>query len=233
MGVEDLFGELYLRTTKPFLAERVTQAEVAFLAARLPRGRRLDLGCGHGRHARHLGPAIGLDADPSSLHEARAFAPVVRGSFFALPFRDGAFGSAYAWYNTLGTFEPEEVGPILRELTRCLSPHGVVVLHGTHPGRVRASPRAAFEARLPDGSYLEERASWSTERSRDEVDRRLTLPDGRVMAASFFIRYYEVETWREHLEGAGLELDWACGGVDGSPLGDDSLEVIVGAHKRG
>lgn len=234
MGARELFGELYLRSTKPFLPEPLTDAEVAFLRERLPPGLLLDLGCGHGRHLRQLAKhAVGVDADPASLSEAARFAPVARGDFLALPFRSNAFMGAYAWYNTLGTFEPEQTCAVVKEVARCLRPSGTLIVQGTNPARARETPKASFEGRLSDGSMLREASSWSEASGRDEVHRQLTLADGRVMAASFFIRYYELADWSSLLESAGFSVDWACGGIDGSPLGVASLDVIVGAHKRG
>jgi SAM-dependent methyltransferase len=170
MGTADLFGELYLRSTKPFLPTLLTVGEVAFLRERLPTGLVLDLGCGHGRHLQHLGPAaVGVDADPMSLREAKAFGPVARADFRSLPFRAGVFHGAYAWYNTLGTFEADEVSMVLVELGRCLGPGATLIVQGTNPARARAAPEASFEGRLPDGSFLRETSRWVEAMGRDEV----------------------------------------------------------------
>jgi SAM-dependent methyltransferase len=228
------FGELYLRSTLPFLTDELTAAEVAFLEARLPTGVRvLDLGCGHGRHLRAFPSAIGVDLDPPSLAEARLHGPVARADLGALPFRAGAFGAAYAWYNTLVTFEPEQTRHLLREAARCLQVGACLIVQGSHPGRAIEHPHALWDGPLSNGCYLHEETVFSFERRRDEISRRLTLPDGRIMAASFFIHYYDLDGWRALLAQAGLEVVWACGGVDGSPLRDGSNDVILGALKRG
>ncbi|MEW5740391.1 MAG: class I SAM-dependent methyltransferase [Myxococcota bacterium] len=233
--MDPFFGELYLRSTRPFLHEHVTEAEADFLRARLPRqGLVLDVGCGHGRHLARLGDLAlaGVDRDQLSLLEARLKAPVARGDFTALPFRSAAFAGAFAWYNTLGTFEPEVAQAMLKEIARCLAPRGLFVVQGSHRERSVEQPTAWFDGPLPDGAHLREECRYDADGRRDRLTRTLTFPDGRVMAASFFIRYYDVDEWRSLLAEAGLELEWVCGGVDGSPVTASSTDVIAGARKR-
>ena len=226
------FGELYLRSTRPFLSETVTEAEARFIRTNLPQqGRLLDLGCGHGRHLMHV-PAFGIDRDPLSLVEAKSFGAVARADFRAIPFRDRAFDGAWCWYNSLGTFEDDQVPLILAELGRCVAPGGSLVIQGSHLDRAVAQPEAGFDGPLPDGRHLKEKAVFSPPRRRDEIHRHLTLPDGRVLEAPFFIRYYDLDEWRGLLSGAGFEVTWWVGGLDGAPLDDSSQDVIVGAKRR-
>jgi SAM-dependent methyltransferase len=233
--VDPFFGELYLRSTRPFLPEHVTDAEADFLRPRLPStGLVLDVGCGHGRHLKRLSARsmIGVDRDPLSLDEARQIAPVARGDFTALPFRAGAFAGAFAWYNTLGTFEPEVTQGMVRELGRCLGPGGTLIVHSSSRARAEEQPSSTYDGPLPDGSHLHEDCAYDAAGLRDRLTRRLTLPNGRVMAASFFIRYYDLDEWRSLLATAGLEVEWVCGGVDGASVTASSTDLIVGARKR-
>ena len=61
---------------------------------------RLDIGCGAGRYAPHLGgPLIGLDASEVMLHECRARVPgalYVRGDVEALPFAPRSLGGGWS-----------------------------------------------------------------------------------------------------------------------------------------
>ncbi|MBL9038633.1 MAG: class I SAM-dependent methyltransferase [Archangium sp.] len=240
-GESPFFGELYLRSTRPFLSDVVTGAEVTFLDQKfneLPvEGPVLDVGCGHGRHLRHLQgkvrPYVGLDLDAGSLLEVCDAAPVTRGDFFRLPFRDGAFAGAYAWYNTLFTFDDVQHGPLFSELARCLKPGGGLIFHNSYWAWAAAQPISSYDNLLPDGSRLVENVTYDATRGRDDVRRELHLPDGRVMAATFFIRYYPIERLEVLLHDAGLDMVWTYGGLEGQDVHDGSPDVIVGAVKRG
>lgn len=241
MSLEQFFGELYLRSTKPFLRQTVTEAEVAWLDERLREakvdGPVLDLGCGHGRHAaplRALGwQVIGVDYDPLSLQEARAGLPVVRGNFFALPFRDRAFAAAWCWYNTIFTYQDAQQVELLRTLARCVRPGGLLVVQGTARALAERQPEASYRQALPDGAVLDERCRFDPVTGRDLISRRLTTPDGRSMAAEFFIRYYDQAGLEALLREAGLEPLWVHGGLDGRPATEASTELIAGAKHRG
>ncbi|MDX2014485.1 MAG: class I SAM-dependent methyltransferase [Myxococcaceae bacterium] len=236
-GPRGFFGELYLRSTRPFLPEAVSDAEAAYLTRQLgdAMGAVLDLGCGHGRHLARLGAfkgrLVGVDFDALSLREASAQAPVVRGSFFQLPFRAGAFGSAFCWYNTLGTFEDEAVPLALAEVARCVRRGGRLIVHGSSPGSAERQPEASFDGLLPDGARLIERVRYDRHRRRDQLTRELTTLDGRLLSASFFIRYFSSAEWEALLAAAGFEIEWVHGAVDGSAPDASSVDQIIGARR--
>ncbi len=230
-----LFGELYLRSTQPFLAEHVTAAEVRYLLEWLPRdGLILDVGCGHARHLsllRASRPVIGIDLDAYSLRGLDA--SVVRGDFFELPFRDGAYAGAYAWYNTLFSFEDSKQVPLFRELARCVRPGGTLIVQGTWCQWAAAQAPAEFRTTLPDGSKLTERAAYDSVSGRDHIERELVTPEGRLMAGSFFIRYYALDVLEALLDEAGFTMSWVHGSIEGRPVSVTSPDLIVGAVKRG
>jgi SAM-dependent methyltransferase len=225
------FGELYLRSTRPFLSNLVNEAEARFLKTNLSPGRWLDVGCGHGRHLQHLG-GFGVDRDPTSLHEARTFGGVAQADFTALPFRAASFDGAWCWYNSLGTLEDDVVPRVLAEVARVLKPGAVFIIQGTNLERARAQPDAGFDGPLASGDYLKESARFDAARRRDVIHRALALPNGRLLEADFFIRYYEFAEWRSLLEEAGFEVRWVVGGIDGMSLEIDSTDVIVGSQRR-
>lgn len=235
------FGELYLRSTLPFLSEPVTARESDYLARALAdvSGPVVDLGCGHGRHAARLnasgplaGRVVGVELDALSLSMRRRGFPAVRGDLRALPFREASLGGAYAWYSTLFAFTDEEHVHILREVARVLRPGGRLVFQTVPYERLVASPGAAFQRRLPDGSVLEEESRFDAVRGRDVGHRRLTLADGRVLSASYAIRYYPLAELTQLLESTGFSTAWVHGGLEGGPPSDASTDLIVGADLR-
>lgn len=225
------FGELYLRSTRPFLSEQVTAAEAAFLREKLNGGKTFDLGCGHGRHLASLG-GFGVDRDPLSLVEARHFGGVARADFGALPFRSAAFDGVWCWYNSLGTLEDAAVPRVLAEVARVLKPGAPFIIQGSHVGRALAQPEAGFDGPIGQGDHLVETARFDLARRRDEIHRKLTLSDGRVLEADFFIRYYDLDEWSGLLAEAGFHMRWSVGAIDGASLDENSTDVIVGAERR-
>lgn len=231
---EPFFGELYLRSTRPFLSRQGTLDERAFLARTFAweAGPIVDLGCGHGRHLEgQPGGWLGVDLDGLSLQEAKAHAPVARGDFFALPFRTASLGGAFAWYNALFTFEEADQPRLFGEVARCLRPGALFVVQALPRAPLEREPEATFDGDLPDGSHLHETSRFDPSTGRDTSRRTLTTPEGRVMAASYFIRYYSPDELARLLEAAGFRVEFIQGGTDGRPLGDDATDVIVGARR--
>ena len=237
------FGELYLRSTLPFLSAEVTEREVACLARAFaslaPAGPVVDLGCGHGRHAFRLntagplkGRVVGLELDPLSLAEREPGFPAVRGDLRALPFRTGTLAGAYAWYSTLFAFTDAEHAQVLREVARCLKPGGRLVFQTVPWERLLAQPSAAFQQRLPDGSVLEEESRFDPSTGRDTGRRTLRLPEGRVLSGTYAIRYYPLADLTQLLDCTGFSIRWVHGGLEGEPPSKDSTDLIVGAELR-
>jgi SAM-dependent methyltransferase len=237
------FGELYLRSTRPFLSPEITAREVAclercFTGLTLP-GPVVDLGCGHGRHAAPLnasgplaGRVVGLELDAYSLaHRAPGF-PAVRGDLRALPFQTASLAGAYAWYSTLFAFSEMEHRVILQEVARCLKPGALLVFQTVPSERLLEQPGAAFQRTLPDGSVLEEESRFDPETGMDHGRRRLSLPDGRVLSGVYTIRYYPLAELTQLLESTGFSTKWVHGSLEGEPPSSASTDLIVGAELR-
>ncbi len=237
------FGELYLRSTLPFLSEAVTQSETEYLArafADVPGTEPVvDLGCGHGRHASRLnasgplaGRIIGLELDALSLSMRRPGFPAVQGDLRALPFRSATLAGAYAWYSTLFAFTDEEHVHILREVARVVRPGGRLVFQTVPYERLAESPGAAFRQTLPDGSVLEEQSRFDVVTGRDVGQRTLSLPTGRRLTASYSIRYYPLAELTRLLESTGFSTAWVHGGLAGEPHAPHATDLIVAADRR-
>lgn len=237
------FGELYLRSTLPFLSEGTTAREVDYLARTLgPRvrpGPVVDLGCGHGRHAAALnaagplaGRVLGLERDALSLAQRLPGFPAVQGDLRALPFAPGVFGGAYAWYSSLFVFTDAEHVELLQGVARVLQPGAPLVLQTVPWERLVAAPEAAFRQVLPDGSVLEETSRFDAASGRDVGQRRLSIPDGRVLSGTYAIRYYPLADLTQLLESAGFSVSWVHGGLTGEPLSSNSTDLILGAERR-
>jgi SAM-dependent methyltransferase len=235
------FGELYLRSTRPYLSEGVTQQEVQYLVHALNRvassGPVLDLGCGHGRHAcglqQGLGrPVLGLDLDARSLRERPGDFPAVRGDLRQLPFRTGSASGAFAWYSTLFVFSDDDNRRALAEAARCLQPGGILIFQSVPWERLAAGGPATFEQHLPDGSLLQEESHFDAVTGRDVGRRRMALPDGRTLEGGYAIRYYKTAELQALFESVGLSVTWVHGSLAGEALTPSSAELIIGAERR-
>ncbi|MBX5481503.1 MAG: class I SAM-dependent methyltransferase [Myxococcaceae bacterium] len=240
------FGELYLRSTRPFLGDRLSDREAGYLAhafgsvAGLPPGPILDLGCGHGRHVARLQgrvaggrPVVGIDFDRHSLRSREGAFPAVRGDLRALPFATRSAGGAYAWYSTLFVFDDPVQRAILAEVARVLRPGAPLILQTLPRERLERNPTSTWAGELPDGSRLEEQNRFDPDTGRDEGIRKLTTPDGRVLSAHYFIRYYRVAELQDLLSDAGFTVRWIHGGLGGEPVTAESADLIMGVERNG
>ncbi len=114
----------------------------------------LDVGCGTGRH---LGPGIaGIDVALDRIASARDRSRlVVVADAHALPFRDGAFGTAYAirMLNAAG-----RIDDVLREIRRVLTADGRLLVY--------TQARQAVGDRLdPENGETRLRAHFTTVRT--------------------------------------------------------------------
>ena len=121
----------YRKERFPPRRARSEQRAVARLLPGLAPGRRLDLACGAGRFGTLLareGPVVGVDSSAGMLAEARAegaYAALLCGDAFQLPFRDGAFAGALC-VRLLPHFGPEDRRRVLAELRRVVRGRAVV-----------------------------------------------------------------------------------------------------------
>ncbi len=210
---DDYYGPLYLESVADLLTPRLSRAEGEVIAALLelrPPDRALDLACGQGRHARALsGRArlVGLDRSAAHLAAARgAGASLVRGDLRRLPFRDGAFDAAFSWYASLFMWDDAANLSALGEAARVLRRGGRLLVHHANPARLAREPEARAERTLPGGGTVEETSRFDRATGVDACRRRLTRPDGTVLAGTAHLRYYTPAEWSALAPRAGLRL---------------------------
>jgi len=93
-----------------------------------------DLGCGPGHVARYLDAQgvrmVGIDLSPEMIRVASEFQPGIEfraGDMRALDLPDGSLAGVIAFY-AIVHFQPEELGPVFREMRRVLAPGGLALL---------------------------------------------------------------------------------------------------------
>ena len=237
------FGELYLRSTRPFLGAELSGREAAYLARAFDgvaaAGPILDLGCGHGRHAARLArqlpdgrSVIGLELDALSLTEREGAFPAIRGDLRALPIRSGTLGGAFAWYSSLFTFDDATQERLIFEIGRCLAPGGRLVVQTLPRERLEANPIGWFESALPGGGVVRECSRFDPESGCDNARRQLVTADGRFLSAPYFIRYYRPLELARMFEAFGFTVRWIHGGLGGEPCDSASAELIMGVDRN-
>ncbi len=207
------YGDLYLDSVADLLTPALSAAEAEAIAALLelrPADRVLDLACGHGRHVLALAgraSVVGLDRSTAYLERARgAGASLVRGDLRRLPFREGAFDAAFSWYASLFMWDDRANLAALEEAARVLRPGGRLLVHHANPLRLARESEARAERALPGGGRVEETSRFDRRTGVDACARRLTRPDGTVLAGTAHLRYYSPAEWSALAPRAGLRL---------------------------
>jgi ubiquinone/menaquinone biosynthesis C-methylase UbiE len=233
------FGELYRRTTEPFLSDELSRAEARFIADMLEirtGSRVLDVGCGSGRHMAKLGPSgaklWGVDADQTALASSRRHAQVAAGDLRALPFRSKVFPLAYCWYTTLFVFDASGNRQALAEVARVLAPRARFLMQTLNPDRLAEKPTATFEHTLPDGSIVRESSRFDPARGEDVGTRTLTPRSGEPMQASYRLCYHRADELQALFHAAGLSVVRLFGGITGEDFRRQATDLIVLAERR-
>ncbi len=209
-------GDLYLATAVDLLTARLTAVEAARIAELMGLARSdrlLDLGCGHGRHARALagrvGWCCGLERWPEPLRRAGpppAGVGWLRGDLRALPLREGRFDAAFSWYASLFMYDEAGNEAVLREAARPLRRGGRLLVHHANPLALARQPRAEARRTLADGGVVEEVSEFDARTGVDRCARRLLRADGSRLEGTAHLRYYSPSEWEPLARRAGLLL---------------------------
>lgn len=142
-------------------------------------GRVLDIGCGSSRILRDLGGAVGLDILFPKLRYMRRYAlPLVQGSIFALPFREGSFDVVVC----SEVIEHIPAGPApFAEVARVQRPGGRLVLGTPDYGRWTWRVFETLYRRVAPGGYA------------DDHITRYTHPELVALVTGFGYRYVRTD----------------------------------------
>lgn len=200
----------------------------------------LDLGCGAGRHAKHLAArgfdVTGLDLAASSIEAARA-AEGPRLRFrrhdMRVPFGRAAFDYVFSFFTSFGYFDdPVEQTAVVRNMARALKPGGRLVLDYLNAPYAEAhlTPEEMVEI---EGTRYQIRR-WTDGR---RFYKRIVVPGGpdaapfeyREQVARFSLYDFERMFARHDLELDALYGDYRLSNYD--PRTSPRLVLI--ARKRG
>jgi SAM-dependent methyltransferase len=217
----DFDHPLYFRIYRNKEAEALEEGPALAACLNLPKGSLvLDLPCGWGR----LEPALEAEGyrvvggDLSALNLARHAsehpAPLARLDLRALPFRDGCADGVFCAFTSWGYFATEgENLQQLAEFARVLKPGGALLLDLAGRHFLERGVKQAGTAWFQAAEGYRERVRWSADRRRILTERIL---EGERFRHDIWIpTHSEVQ---DFIHRAGLVLDRAYGGLDGSPF---------------
>jgi cyclopropane fatty-acyl-phospholipid synthase-like methyltransferase len=221
-----------------------TAEQVEFIADKLgiePGARVLDLACGHGRItielARRGYSTTGIDLSPRSLELAREAAERegLEVEWVHADMRDippgSKFDAVVNVFTSFGYFEEEKENQrVLDGVERALAPGGRFLIDVVNLlGLARRYRETAWEER--DGVLFLQEHRFEFLRGRNTAVWTFVSPDGARSELAHSLRTYASHELAAMLVRAGLELDDAWGGFDGSELSFDSWRSIMLAHK--
>lgn len=204
----------------------------------------MDCPCGYGRHVIGLAKAgmrpTGVDIN--SEHLAAAEKKVTELTSIRLLRRDmrlvdfdSEFDAVINMFFSFGFFESEEDNMrVLRSFYQALKPGGRFLMHtDVNIGRIVKGNYKLHEKRpLKSGRVLEIRETYNDKTGRIDGTWDLHQTDGSVdKLAPYSVRVFTYEEFAGWCRDVGFSATEAYGEWDGSPLTDDSEEMMIVATR--
>lgn len=220
---------------------RQADAETAFIeqALGLPEaGDILDLCCGFGRHSVRLAgrghrvTGVDLSAYNLSIAAGNAAELGVAVDWREADMRDtglpGASRDAVInIFSAFGYFDDAGNQRVLDEVARVLRPGGRFLIDLLNRDALMRRFEQRGWARRHDGSILLQRHEFDTAAGAITTHWEVVGVDGERTAHSFTVRVYTPQELALRLSRAGLEVEDAWGGLDGSALTMDSRRLVA------
>jgi len=244
--VKKVFGELFLKTLPPNLAER-TQKEADFIEEQLDPAeddKILDLACGFGRHTIELAQRghelVGFDRSKPLLKRGltRAKRKSLDINFFHGDMRslefEQVFDGCFCWQSSFGYFNDRTNRDILARVNRSLTSGGKFIVDLMNRDYVvqEMPHRIWWEGK--DCIFLEE-GEFDYATSVMHMNRSFIYEDGRPpVEQDWYIRLYSPHEIQDLLEQTGFEITGVSGSLHypGYFIGHDSPKLIVEAQKK-
>jgi len=241
----DLFGDAYLTIYGQGLTAERTEQETERIIERLklqPGSTILDLCCGHGRHAVALAErgyqVTGQDLSEVFLQKAQAEAAEanlqvrwIHGDMRHIPFNE-EFDAVINMFSAFGYLESEkEDQSVLGQVRRALKRGGLFLLDTIHQAWLLRN----FESRGwhagTDGVMVLEERELDLLTGRNEVTVTLIDPEGARRKYHHAMRIYSAAELVRMVTQAGLTVEAAYGGLDGSQLTLNSNRLVLVARR--
>jgi ubiquinone/menaquinone biosynthesis C-methylase UbiE len=231
----------------PMTLEERTQREINGVVRILelqPGDKVLDCPCGYGRHSRELATrgyeVVGCDINSEMLEPAlsstRDLSNVrfVQENMVKLDFNQ-EFDAVVNLFFSFGFFDSDEENDrVLANFYRALKPGGRFMMHTdiNVPRIVNGTYKLHETRELKSGRQLEISETCDVENRRLEGTWSLINPDGSKQELRPYVAaIYTLEDFTAMCEKAGFQNVRGYGDWDGSPLMDDSEDMIIVAEK--
>jgi SAM-dependent methyltransferase len=156
---------------------------------------------------------------------------VVCGDMRALPFADGAFGSAINMFTSFGYFDDDDNARALNEIARVVGAAGVFVIDFINGRRVRARMQPASRRRVND-AMVEERRDLSADGRVLTKQVEVRWPDRDPVRYTERLRLYTHAELSGMLAGAGFRVREVHGDYELSAFEETESERLIMVCER-